>query len=94
MDWGAVTPEFSNEHTRSLTHVFNHDLQDKASVKRSIRFAAGRIYWYKAYLKHAFFRHEVIFDDRGQNIAADTREYICREPKPYAKKVTFASERR
>ena len=61
MDWGAVTPEFSNEQTRSLVHVFNHELQDGASV--------------------------------GQDIGADTRQYIRQKLKPYAKKITFMSER-
>lgn len=93
MDWGAVTPEFSNEQTRSLVHVFNHELQDGASVERSLRFAVGRIRWYNAYLGNAFGRHEVVFDDRGQDIGADTRQYIRQKLKPYAKKITFMSER-
>ena len=93
MDWGAVTPEFSNEQTRSLVHVFNHELQDGASVERSLRFAAGRIRWYNAYLRNAFGHHEVVFDDSGQDIGADTRRYIRQKLKPYAKKITLMSER-
>ena len=65
MDWGTVTPEFSNEWIRSLVHVFNHDLQNAASIERAIRFAAGRINWYNTYLKHSFLHHQIVFDDIG-----------------------------
>ena len=92
MDWGPVTPEFSNEQTWSLVHVFNHDLQNAASIERAVRFTAGRIHWYNAYLKNAFPHHKIVFDDEGQNIHANTRQYIRRKLNPLADEITFCSE--
>lgn len=54
MEWGAATPEFSNEQLGALVHVFNHDLQTASNVERALRFAAGRIKWYTVYLRNAF----------------------------------------
>lgn len=65
MEWGAATPEFSNEQLGALVHVFNHDLQTASNVERALRFAAGRIKWYTVYLRNAFPHHRIIFDDEG-----------------------------
>ena len=92
MDWGFVTPEFSNEETRSMVHVFNHFLQDEASLERAIRFAAGRISWYNAYLESAFLHHTIVFDDIGQDIGMDTKKHIRHKLKSYAQRILFTSE--
>ena len=73
MEWGAATPEFSNEQLGALVHVFNHDLQTASNVERALRFAAGRIKWYTVYLRNAFPHHRIIFDDEGQTVGANTR---------------------
>lgn len=39
MEWGAATPEFSNEQIGDMVHVFNHDLQTASNVERALRFA-------------------------------------------------------
>ncbi len=92
MDWGVVTPEFSNEQLGTLAHVFNHDLQNAANIERAIRFAAGRINWYNACLKNAFPHHWIVFDDIGQDISADTRKHIRKKLKSYAAEIIFTSE--
>lgn len=92
MEWGAATPEFSNEQIGDLVHVFNHDLQTASNVERALRFAAGRIKWYTVYLRNAFPHHRIIFDDEGQTVGANTREYIRQKLKPYADTIIFTSE--
>ena len=93
MDWGFITPEFSNGVTDTIVHVFNHCLTDEKSINRAIRFTIGRIVWYNTYLM-CFLHHEIVFDDIGQNIGDNIIERITNALTPFADSVVFTSKRR
>lgn len=92
-DWGSITPEFYNKEKKSVIHVFNHCLVGEENVSRAIRFAIGRIEWFKKYLS-LDCNHEVAFDDRGQDIDDAIRNRIIKSLSNQASKVSFASKRR
>jgi len=91
LDWGNVTPEFFNKEKNSAVHVFNHCLVDEESVERSIKFAIGRIEWYKEFLPDGC-DHEVVFDDRGQDIDDSVRNKIAESIGDLALYVKFMSK--
>lgn len=93
MDWGAITPEFFNREKNSAVHIFNHGLLDEESIKRAVKFAVGRIEWYKNYLPHGC-DHEVVFDDRGQDIDDSIRNRIVQSLSGLALYVRFMSKGR
>lgn len=93
LDWGAITVEFYNKEKKSIVHVFNHCLVEEENISRAIRFAAGRIEWFKN-SRAAEYSHEVVFDDRGQNVDFKVRKRISEGLKKQTSKVSFVSERR
>ena len=93
LNWGTVTPEFYNKDTKTVVHVFNDCLIGDENINRSVKFAVGRIKWFSNYLSPEY-RHEVIFDDRGQGIDDMTRNTIANNLSKYAAKVSFMSKRR
>lgn len=93
LDWGSITPEFYNEEKKSVVHVFNHCLVGEENVSRAIKFAIGRIEWFRNYLSIEC-SHEVAFDDRGQDIDDAIRDWIIKNLSNHASKVSFASKRR
>lgn len=92
-DWGAITPEFSSETKREMVYVYNHYIEDMPSAQRAIRFAVGRILWYRQCLKKDY-RHIVIFDDEGQAVSSEIRNEIKRQVLKYAHQCVFQTERR
>jgi hypothetical protein len=91
-DWGTVTPEFYNDEQKIVVHVFNHFLEGQVNAERSIRFAYGRIQWFKNHVPHGSI-HEILFDDRGQKIDDLTRNQIVSRLEPVAQSVKFMSWR-
>ena len=91
LNWGTVTPEFYSKEKNSAVHVFNHCLIDEASVDRTIKFAIGRIEWYKNFLPDGC-AHEVVFDDRGQDIDDNVRNRITESLRGLAVNVKFMSK--
>jgi len=93
LDWGPITVEFYNKEKKSIVHVFNHCLVGEENISRAIRFAAGRIEWFKS-SRTSEYNHEVIFDDRGQDIDFKVRKRISEGLKKQTSNVSFVSERR
>jgi hypothetical protein len=93
LDWGTITPEFYNREKNSAVHVFNHCLIGEENVSRAIKFAIGRIEWYKSYLPQGC-THEVVFDDRGQDISDSIRDKISADLSKLALYVSFMSKGR
>lgn len=91
-NWGEITPEFANTEEKVLVHVFNNNLEDETNVSRSIRFAAGRIEWFKNNQSKEY-RHEIAFDDRGQTIDDSVRNRIIDGLSTYAS-IHFMSKER
>lgn len=91
LDWGSVTPEFYNKGKNIVMHTFNHCLLGEENISRVIRFAIGRIEWINNYLSLQY-SHEVVFDDRGQDIDDTIRNIITKNLSKYASKVEFASK--
>lgn len=75
LDWGAATPELTNESNRLALHVINHDLESPANVQRTLRFLAARSRWFARHLP-AGWRQQVVVDDRGQEPAPGAREAL------------------
>ena len=92
MDWGEITPEFCSHKEKSVVHVFNHYLEGQENIDRCIRFAIGRINWYKSILPHGYTQM-VMFDDRGQNITDEDRKNIMSKLKDYTSETDFLSRR-
>lgn len=92
MEWGPATIELFSSERGLAVHVFNHDLTSEESVRRSVRFAIGRVRWFKRQLPEDTMQ-AVRFDDRGQVLASAVRESIKSALAPYVVGVTFASER-
>lgn len=92
MDWGAVTPEFFNQSTNTVVHVFNHYIADNESLERAVKFAIGRIFWMDSYLMNKF-NHIVTFDDCGQNIDLHSKNRIRAALSDHCADVVFSSER-
>lgn len=93
LDWGTITPEFYNGQKNSVVHIFNHSLLGDDNINRSIKFAIGRIKWYSTYLPKGC-SHEVVFDDRGQNINDGVRKQITESIGRFALYVRFMSKGR
>jgi hypothetical protein len=92
MEWGPATVELYSPERGLAVHVFNHDLTSEESVRKSIRFAIGRVRWFRLQLPEGA-RHADRFDDGGQELASTVRESIKSALAPYVVGVTFASER-
>lgn len=92
MKWGNITPELYSEQKKSCIHIFNHLLEGQANIDRCIRFAIGRLEWYKTVLP-VDCKQEVIFDDRGQEITDSDREYVELRLKAFANEINFMSKR-
>lgn len=92
MGWGPATVELFSSERGLAVHVFNHDLTSEEAVRKSVRFAIGRVRWFRNQLPEGT-RHAVRFDDRGQVLASTARESIKSALSPYVVGVTFASER-
>lgn len=93
LDWGTITPEFYNREKNSAVHIFNHNLSGVENINRVIKFALGRIKWYSNNLPPGC-SHEVVFDDRGQDIDNNVRKQLADSLRPLALYVRFMSERR
>lgn len=93
LDWGSITPELYSEEKESVVHIFNHCLEGEENVTRAIRFAIGRIEWINSYLLMEC-NHEVVFDDRGQDIDDCIRNSVVKSLSNKALKVKFLSKRR
>jgi len=93
MDWGAVTPELFNREKNSVVHIFNHCLLDWGNINRAIKFAVGRIEWYKDFLPQDC-KHEVVFDDRGQDIDDSVRDKMTERLSELTSYVKFMSKGR
>ena len=93
LDWGSITPEFYNGDKKIIVHIFNHNLVGEENLSRAIRFSIGRIEWFgKMFFPD--FVHEIVFDDRGQNIDENVRGIILKNLSKQASKVSFISELR
>lgn len=92
MEWGAATPEFSNEQIGDMVHVFNHDLQTASNVERGPSFCRRENKVVYRIFEECFSPSPDHFDDEGQTVGANTREYIRQNLKPYADTVIFTSE--
>lgn len=91
MDWGSITPEFFNREKNSAVHIFNHCLLDEDNINRAIKFAIGRIEWYKNFLPQGC-SHEVVFDDRGQDIDDSVRNKVAESLSGLTLYVKFMSK--
>lgn len=91
MNWGAVTPEFFNREKNSAVHIFNHCLLGEENISRAIKFAIGRIKWYKDFLPQGC-KHEVVFDDRGQDIDDSVRNKVAQSLSELSLYVKFMSK--
>lgn len=67
LDWGPITPEGYDEENNQIIHVFNHNLEKKEYIQRSIIFIIGRIKFYKIHIPHGCSQ-KVVIDARGQTI--------------------------
>lgn len=93
LDWGSVTPELYNQEKKTVVHIFNHYLVGEENLSRAIRFAIGRIECFRTYLS-VECSHEIVFDDRGQDIDDNVRSIIIKKLSKQASKVNFVSKRR
>ena|ERR1700761_7370166 len=73
--WGAVTPESANLADNAFTYVFNHKLSNPEEIDRTVRFVAGRLYYYDQHLPPNPV-HDVKIDARGQNLDQSTVDHI------------------
>lgn len=92
MDWGNITPEIYSEEKNCVIHIYNHSLSGTENISRTIRFAAGRIHWFKEYLSLEC-SHEIVFDDRGQDVDDRTRDMISKSLNKQGIMVKFTSKR-
>jgi hypothetical protein len=91
MEWSTATADLFNKGANTAIHVFNHDLVSPGSVERNVRFAIGRVQWFKKHLP-AGCTQGVVFDDRGQRISNEARAAIRTALAPFVVRIHFMSE--
>lgn len=92
-DWGSVTPELYNPQTNDVIYVFNHNIKRELIIKKSIKFAIGRLKWYKYHLPKVSSQ-KIVYDDRGKDISTDVKKEIRDKFKNIADEIMFMSEMR
>jgi hypothetical protein len=90
LNWGAVTPEFSNEEQKSAVHILKHDLSSAERVDRACRFALARVAWVAKSAGCA--SQEVWFDDREKDVSPELRLAIKARLAGTVSGVTFFGE--
>lgn len=89
LDWGGLTVEFVRGN--ELIHLFNHDISNRKSLSRSLRFIKSRIAWCNSCMPNELL-HTVVIDDTDRAVTDGMRKQIRDELEGFATNLRFASK--
>jgi hypothetical protein len=90
LDWGSITPDSISRDGVAI-HTIAHDLATPAGLSRTLRFVDARVALFARHLPDGT-KQGVIFDDRGQDLPAQTRDALRAGLPAHLAFVRFMSE--
>ena len=91
LEWTQATIEQYSSALKTAVHVFSHDLRSPDAIERTLRFAAGRLRWFRSQLPEG--TSQVIWlDDRGQALDSVLRKHLRDAMAQLCSSVVFMSE--